>query len=240
MPVLLPAAVTLQQATDSLVAELLERAGIYAPPVDAFAVADSLGIDILYDAQQAGRARIKRLAGAAAIFLQPDERPERQQWAVAHEIGESLASRLLERAFDPAGDRSELREQGANDFASRLLLPSDWFLADAEQLDADVLALKSIYRTVSHELILQGLLRLPKLALVTVFDHGRVTRRRGNGQLRPPPLLPLEQAVFREVHVSGRPCDESCEGLRVQGWPVHEPGWKRELLYSTPTEPAAE
>jgi hypothetical protein len=180
---------------------------------------------------------VKRLSGRPSIFLRPDERPERLQWAVAHELGESLAHRVFlsaGRDVDEAAPR--VREAAASEFASRLLLPRDWFLRDARLLDGDVLQLKRHYATASHELILTGLLRLPELTLATVFDHGQVTRRRGNGQLSPPPLLPAERAVWRQVFDTARPSEITAQGVRVQAWPIHEPGWKRELLRTTAVE----
>jgi hypothetical protein len=228
-------------ACDEVARELLEDSHVCQPPVDALHIAARLRLDVVYDASQAGRARIKRLRGRSAIFLKPDDRPERLQWATAHEIGEAMAGEILHRT---GADRDDLpilaeaaqRERVANEFASRLLLPAEWFLPDARETDCDLLQLKELYATASHELILMNLLRLEGLAMATVFDHGRVTRRRGNGELPPPPLLPLEREVWRRVHDLGRPCELSSADVRVQGWPVHEAGWKRELLRTTPAD----
>jgi hypothetical protein len=217
--------------------EVLDECGIDAPPVDAWAVARSLGLRVAFDACQHGRGRLKRIGGRTSILVRPDERPEREQWTLAHEIGESVAFRVYSRLdLDPQEVSPQRREQAANALASSLLLPDDWFQRDAEQLDGDVLSLKRIYSTVSHELILLNLLKLPQLSLVSVFDQGQLTRRRGNGQLSPPPLLPLERRIWREVHESGRTADAAADGIRVQGWPVCEPGWKRELLRTTAAE----
>jgi hypothetical protein len=216
---------------------VLAECGIDEPPVDAFDVARILEAPVTYDAGQTARGRVKRLSGRPSIFLRPDERPERLQWAVAHELGESLAHRVFlstGRDVDEAAPR--VREAAASEFASRLLLPRDWFLRDARLLDGDVLQLKRHYATASHELILMGLLRLPELTLATVFDHGQLTRRRGNGQLAPPPLLPAERAVCGRVRDTGLPAEITAQGVRVQGWPIHEPGWKRELLRTTAVE----
>lgn len=226
---------------DDVVLELFRDLGLSAPPVDAVAVAERLGFTVVCNADQPGRGRIKRLCGQPTIFIRPEDRPERVQWSVAHEIGEALASRIFERLGflpdDLAGTLEPARrEQLANEFASRLLLPSAWFLADARELDGDLPALKSVYSTASHELILMNLLRLRELSLATVFDHGRLTRRRGNGQLAAPPLLPMERTVWRQVHASGEPVDMQDGSVRVQAWAVHEPGWKRELLRTTPID----
>jgi hypothetical protein len=239
MPLTLQSPLTVADACDEIVRELLSDCGVSEPPVEPLALAEQLELQVLFDAGQFGRARIKRLCGRTAIYLKPDDRPERLHWATAHEIGEWLSGRILERSGltdldDDADVTPARREQIANEFAARLLLPADWFLADAEELDSDVPALKRRYATASHELILMGLLRLPGLAMVSVFDQGRLTRRRGNGQLPPPRLLPIEREVWTRVHQHGEACELWTPEVRVQGWPVHEPGWKRELLRTTP------
>jgi hypothetical protein len=183
---------------------------------------------------QPTRGRLKRLAGQTAIFVRPEERHERLQWSVAHEIGEACAQRVFALVgCDPDEADPGQRERVANVMSSRLLLPGEWFLRDARLFDGDVLILKETYSTASHELILLNLLRLPQLTLVTVVDHGAVTRRRGNGQLAPPPLLPAEREAVRRVRESESAVDLTVDGVRVQGWPVYEPGWKRELLRTT-------
>lgn len=234
MEMLTESAASWERVCDDVACELLADCGIVAPPVDALDLAARLELTIAYDAGQAGRGRLKRLAGQTAILVRPEERPERLHWSVAHEIGEAWAHRVFDRrGVTPEAVAERGREQVANLLASRLLLPGEWFLRDARLLDADVLLLKRTYSTASHELILLNLLRLGELTLVTVFDHGRVTRRRGNGQLSPPPLLPMEREVWRRVHQTGTPTIHQQEGVRVQGWAVHEPGWKRELLRTT-------
>jgi hypothetical protein len=234
MEVLTESAASWERACDDVADELLADCGIVAPPVDALDLAARLELAIAYDARQAGRGRLKRLAGQTAILVRPEERLERLHWSVAHEIGEACAHRVFDRrGVNPEEVAERGREQVANLLASRLLLPGECFLRDARLLDADVLLLKQVYATASHELILLNLLRLGELTLVTVFDHGRVTRRRGNGQLSPPPLLPVEREVWRRVHDAGAAVIVERDGVRVQGWAVHEPGWKRELLRTT-------
>lgn len=217
--------------------EILDECGIVAPPVDAWAVARTLGLRVAFDAFQQGRGRLKRIGGRTAILMRPEERPEREQWTLAHEIGEAVAQRVYARMeVDVQDVPPQRREQVANAMASSLLLPDDWFQRDAEASDGDVLRLKAIYSTASHELILFNLLKLPELSLASVFDQGRLTRRRGNGQLSPPPLLPLERQIWRLVHEMGEPAEGTSAGVRVQGWPVTEPDWKRELLRTTVAE----
>ncbi len=86
-------AVGIGAVCDEVVRELLAHCSVLAPPVDAFAVADQLDLPVMFDEHQTGRARLKRIGGRGAIFIRPDERPERMQWAVAHEIGSLLPGR---------------------------------------------------------------------------------------------------------------------------------------------------
>jgi hypothetical protein len=226
-----------EHACDDVAEEVLAECGILVPPVDALDLAARMDLPVAFDERQAGRGRLKRLAGQTAIFVRPEERHERLQWSVAHEIGEACAHRVFTRiGYAPDEVSPGQREQVANVMASRLLLPAESFLRDARLFDGDVLLLKRTYFTASHELILLNLLRLPQLTLVTVLDHGAVARRRSNGQLVPPPLLPAEREALRRVRETGSTADLTADGVRVQGWPVYEPGWKRELLRTTAVE----
>jgi predicted transcriptional regulator len=226
-------------AIDDYVARLLARAGIGRPPVDSIRLARRLEIEVLFDASQEPRGRQTRLAGRSAIFIRPDDRPERRQWAVAHELGETLAHELFhESGVDVAEMSPESREQGANLAASRLLLPSEWFRVDAERSGGDLLSLKRRYETASHELIAFRLLDLPQPAVITVFDQGRQTRRKGNGPFRVPPLDRTEEECWLEVRRFGRAHESARDGRRIQGWPIHEPGWQREILRTTCDAPS--
>jgi len=47
---------------------------------------------------------------------------------------------------------------------------------------------------------------------------------------RVPPPLPGEIECWRHVHQGCRP-SRTCQGPgAIQGWPIHEEGWKREIL----------
>ena len=221
-------------AIDHVAEGLLTQGDINRPPVDVLELARRIGIDVVFDRRQRVRGRHKKLAGRSSIFLRPDERPERLQWAAAHELGEVVAYRVFERVSLPAEETPpRLREDVANLLASRLLLPSRWFVADARRVDVDLLQLKQLYRTASHELIAYRLLDLDERSVITVFDQGRQTRRLGNREGKPPRLQPVERDCWAEVHRLNRPVEMSAGGLAVRGWPVHENGWKREVMRTT-------
>jgi hypothetical protein len=227
-------------AIDELVQRMLENAGVHQPPVDALAVAWLLGIAVVHDQAQAPRGRHVRIAGTSTIFVRPEERPERLQWAVAHELGEALAHVPIERAqvdLEEAGPHA--REQAANMLASRLLLPTCWFAAEAARCSGNLVALKQTFSTASHELIALRLLDLADPLVVTIFDHGRVTRRACNCAHRPPPLCAIERLCQSEAHRTGRVATREAQGVVVRGWPIHEPHWRREILLASAAEERA-
>ncbi len=231
-------------ALDACAAEVLWEAGVEAPPVDAWFVAEELGLVVARDYAMPYRGRFARLAdcrgdggGQGTIVVGVAERPEREQWTLAHEIGESIAYRVFGRlgvSFDEALPTA--RELVANRLASALLLPRRWFAADGRDLDWDLVELKDRYNTASHELIARRMLEMRPPIVITVCDLGRVHWRRSSVAAHPPELLPEERAIWREAHQTGLPAFETLDGESglesVRCWPVHEPGWKREIIRS--------
>jgi hypothetical protein len=238
-------------AVDACAAEALWEAGVTRPPIDALAVAEGLRLEIARDVSMTHRGRFVRLAdhgdsgggtgGVGTIVVGVAERPEREQWAVAHESGESIAYRVFDRlgvSYDEA--ISTARELVANRFASALLLPRRWFAVDGRECDWDLLELKQCYSTASHELIARRMLEMRPPIVITVCDQGRVHWRQSNVTARPPEMLREERAVWRAVHESGLAIDETIDaelGLdRVRCWAVHEADWKREIVRSEAVE----
>ncbi|NQU22503.1 MAG: ImmA/IrrE family metallo-endopeptidase [Candidatus Nealsonbacteria bacterium] len=227
----------LSAALDTVVMELLAEATVAGPPVDAFRVARRLGIAVAEDDRQRGRARYVRLAGhrgraaAPTILLRPEPRRERKHWAVAHEIGEHAALRVFKLlAVDPREALPGARETVANHVAGRLLLPTEWFVADAIACDWNLLELKSRYTSASHELIARRMLECGPSVIVSIYDHGRLYFRRSNLPGRVPPPSSAELQCWQTVHDRNHP-EQTYEGLRtIQGWPVHEEDWRREIL----------
>jgi Zn-dependent peptidase ImmA (M78 family) len=236
-------------ALDKCADGLLWEADVEQPPVDASVVSSRLGIVMAQDGGLDGRAKFVRLAdqdgqseGQATIVVGPAERPEREQWAVAHEIGESVAYRVFDAlGVQPASAPPTARELVANHLAGCLLLPRRWFAADGLALDWDLLELKQRYSTASHELIARRMLEMRPPIVITICDLGRVHWRKSNASARPPHMLPEELNTWRESHQTSVPCGEALDpnatGLvRVRSWPIHEPGWKREILRSDVAE----
>jgi len=231
-------------AVDACAADVLWEAGIDGPPINALTIAERLDLVVTWDLAMPYRGRFVHLAGQdegrggqGTIVIGDAERPEREQWAVAHEIGESVAFRVFERlgvSFDESLPTA--RELVANRMASALLLPRRLFAADGTEHDWDLFELKNRYTTASHELIARRMLDMRPPVVITLCDLGRPRWRRSNVSSRPPEMLPDERKTWQSVHRSGSPESEFMNaetGLeRVQCWPVHEPDWKREILRS--------
>jgi Zn-dependent peptidase ImmA (M78 family) len=229
-----------QAAVDAAVEQLLAAANVAAPPVDAIALAQRhLGMIVCLDRTQPQRGRAQRALGRKQIFLRPEPTEERHQWTVAHEIGEHLKPDLLRRlGIPPEGTRPMMGESLANLFAHRLLVPTAWFADDARACGWDVLELKRRYRTASHEVVAWRLLDLSEPCVITVVDNDAVSRRRSNAWHVPRQLAPAERDCQRYVSRHSRPREVRAGGWTVQGWPVHQADWKREILRSVVDEEA--
>ena len=190
-----------------------------------------LGIAVALDDRQEGRARYVRLSdrrsgrSRATILLRPEPRFERQQWAVAHEIGEHVAYHVFwQWGVDPRETAPNAREAVANNMAGRLLLPTAWFAADGAACDWDLIALKARYRTASHELIARRMLECRPPVIISIFDHRRISFRRSNLPGRVPPPSTAEIDCWRDVHRHNHPRRTDGGPGSVQGWPIHEAG----------------
>ena len=225
------------ETVDRVVEELLEAAGVQGPPVDAIKIAQRhLGMIVCLDRRQGQRGRAQRAAGRKQIFLRPEPSEERHQWTVAHEIGEHFKADLLARlGIEPGQTRAMSGESLANLFAHRLLVPTPWLCDDAPACDFDLPELKARYASASHEVIAWRLLDLPHPCIITVVDNGHVHRRRSNAWPVRKELQPPEAECQRYVNHYSRPRVVVQGGWTVQGWPVHQPDWKREILRSVVT-----
>ncbi len=221
---------------DRVASRLLRRFAVRRPPVDALRMATALGIETVVDGGQQVRARYVELRAARggnprpAILLRPEPRSERRQWAVAHELGEREAVNVFKRlSVDPRTAPPTAREWVANQLANRILLPTRWLARAGAACGWDLFALKRRFASASHELIMRRMLEFEPPIVVSIFDHGAISFRQGNrgGRLT---LTTLERECWRAVHESGEALERSGAGCTVRGWPVHEEGWKRELL----------
>lgn len=217
------------QAIDRAVEELFAAAGVSAPPVDAVVLAQRhLGLTIRPAGKQTQRRWTSRQACPS-----PEPTAERRQWTAAQQIGQHLKPTLVER-LSGASEGAPLRGGDflANLIAQRLLVPTCWFADDAAECGYDLLDLKQRYRTATHEVIAWRFLDLPAPCIITILDNAHITRRRSNAWLTRRRLEPVEQQCQRYVHEYSRPRIIQEGGWTVQGWPVHQSDWKREVLRS--------
>jgi hypothetical protein len=224
----------IHQTVDRAVQELLDQTHITTPPVNAIQIAQShLGMTVCVDGKQPQRGRAQRVAGKRQIFLRPEPNEERHQWTVAHEIGEHCKPDLLiQLGLEPGQTRPMTGESLANLFANRLLVPTPWLEIEARASAHDLALLKTKFSSASHEVIAWRLLDLAEPCVITIFDNGQVHRRRSNAWRVTRELTPAEQECQRYVHHYSRPRVVRTDGWTVQGWPVHQSDWKREVLRS--------
>ncbi|MGL4511602.1 MAG: ImmA/IrrE family metallo-endopeptidase [Lacipirellulaceae bacterium] len=237
---------------DRCAADALWEACIDAPPVDAFALAERLGMAVTSDNRLDARGRVVRWPGGVehpdalrgAIALRPEPRRERRHWAVAHEVGETLAARVFSSVgLDPREAPPSSRERVANALAGRLLVPKRWLAALVRDNDADLCSLKATFSTASHELLARRLLDVVESPLVvTVRDHGATTWRRANFTGPVPAVSALERRCAGWAHERSEVAwvdrhdaqddPASVWVLRARCWPVHEPLWRREVMFT--------
>jgi hypothetical protein len=215
-------------AVDRAVEVLLAECAIQAPPVHAAAVARKLEAVV-----QPPRAKKE-------FFARPEPTAEAKQWLAAQAVGEHFKPMLLERlGFAPGERRPLLGESLTALVASHLLLPTSWFADDARRLEYDVLELKQLYATAAPDLIAWRLLDLAEPCIITVVDNDHVQRRRSNAWRVRRELAAPERECQRYVNHFSRPRVVCADGWTVQGWPVHQSDWKREILRSVVDAEAA-
>jgi len=223
------------KACDQFAQALLVRGGGTKPPVDAVALAASLGLFVAVDCGQAerGRRACVNVGGAEpmpTIFLGAEERNERRQWAVAHEIGEHFSHELFRKLrLDPRELPRQTRERAANLLAPRILLPRDPFVAAGRECDWDLVELKRRFTTASHELIARRIIDCLATAIITIVDQGRV-RYRSDGFGRRAPLETGERDTLECCRRTLQPVAATTLRGRVRCWPIYEAEWRREIL----------
>jgi hypothetical protein len=220
---------------DHVAEEILDHAGVIAPPINALQLAVRLGYEIAWSKGESGRARLVQTPrsdplGRGTILLHPEPRLERRQWAVAHELGEAAAHQVFERLDqDPRTVRANVREQVANWLAGRLLIPSRWWHSSGDDADWDLLALKQRFSTASHELLARRMLEAEPPIVITIFDQGTVFLRMGNHGYRPPRWTDAEERCRMQSSDEARPIDH-VGPPRIRSWPIHEQKWLREIV----------
>lgn len=220
------------RAVDEVVQECLEQAGIEEPPVDPVEVAEALGLVTQRDAALPGRGERRTIAGRSLILIRPEQRDERECFAIAHEIGEEIAAgRVIDRLGLDHGI-TRWREELANLFAARLLCPAAWLRECLRARGDDLRVLKDEFATASHEVIARQMLSLPIPTVITVIDNEAISWRLSNTRC-PARLCEFERDIWQAAHRTGEDQDLHHGSLRVQAWAIHEDPWRREILRTT-------
>lgn len=225
----------MQVAIEQVVADLLAELPRSETPLSATQLCQCLGIDVMKDRSQPTRGSTKKIEGRPVIFLKPDDRPERVQWALAHELGELLSVEVYERLDNSDwGEGNAVREQVANLMATELLLPTGQFRLELQACNADLHELKTVFPSASYELIASRIPQFLAVYRVAVFDQGKVTRQYSSQQTTHRTLFKAEQLCWEQTHHSGEFQEAESEQLKHRCWAIHEPDWKREILISEP------
>ncbi len=201
---------------------LLERLDVKGPPVDAFALARDLKLSVHIDSDLATRGYSRRRWGIETIMVGSKNpgKSERKHFTIAHEIGEVLLAGKVGQGFI---------EDASNLMAVSLLLPRGWFHKDAEALEFELPSLKDRYPTASHEVIAYRMLDVKPL-IVSIFDNGRLYRRKSSYPVRVQGTYPAEMECLESVSGSGKRVTLKDDTLSVTGWPVFRNNWKRVIL----------
>lgn len=214
---------------------MIERACLTSYPADMLLLAQRLGIEVVIEEEGTQRGRCVRLRHGSqprwVLFLRCEPRPERLQWAAAHELGEVLA---IEAIIHFGWDLNEIQPTGrewlANEIAKRLLLPFPQFLLDGREVAWDLIRLKERYPHASHEVIARRMLDAPIPVVITIFDNGGLYWRKSNASTAPPPVTSPERSCWMAVHHTGQAMYYEDHEQSIGCWAIHEDGWRREIM----------
>ena len=227
-------------AIDRLLVQLLERAGVAAPPVDALRIAeDHLGIPVEYaePEEEADGRPPRRRQNSGSIVLSPRMTREQEQTAAARAIAASLIPDLFRKLEIPLVDENkQVQTQFRGLIVARLLVPTRMLRTAQRACKSDVVTLKEVFTTASMEVIALRLLDLDQPCVVTVLDDGVVAVRRANAASVNKKLLLSEEQCARRVMELDLPHQVRAEGWTVQGWPVPDRPFRRVVLRAVPDD----
>ena len=146
---------------DRLVENVLSVCEIKQPPVEPKKIADRLGIAYSETRLDGRRGQSFRRRGLPHVEVHHEDRPERKNFALAHEIMELELKKVLE---DP-------REchRWANLAASFLLMPTPRFREECCRSEFDIAQLKKVFSTASWEAVALRTLNFAD-SIITIVD----------------------------------------------------------------------
>lgn len=231
-------------AIDRAVRDLLPRAGIAEPPVDALHVARAVfGFRVEYaepDDEPPGRfgARPRRRPGPNTLVVRPDQSDESQQAVAARAVARRMIPGILTTlGIAPGTENRQAQAQLVGLIAPRLLLPTRWFAADARKADFDLLELKDRYPPAGFEMLALRMLDVAEdPVVVAVVDDGVVAARRSNRFPATRKLTAAEQACHDKVAETGEPARVRADGWAAWGWPTPGIPFRRIVVRAVPDE----
>lgn len=233
----------LHDAVERRVRELLDRAGIQEPPVDALMLAEAhFGQAVEYvdpddqPRQYGDRPRPKFKPNT--ILLKEDMTPQAMQLLGARAVARKLLPDVLQSLGVPHGMETKgMQTQFANLIVPRLLLPTKWFAADARRAGYDVLDLAKRYTSAGPETILARFLDVADDPMVvTLLDDGVVAGRKANRFAVGRKLMPAEEKCRELVEETGKPAKARAEGWTAWGWPTRGVPFRRILVRAAPDD----
>lgn len=210
---------------DRIVESLLADCEIDQPPVEPKRIADTLGLVYNETKLEGRRGQSFRRYGRQHVEIHHKDRPERKNFALAHEVMELELKKVLE-------DQRECH-RWANLGASFLLMPTAWFRDECQKTGFDIAELKTIFSTASWEAVALRTLNFSE-SIITVVDNGRVTRRKSSYAFYVPKKLSDDETqVVAEVLRTGQVEQQHFPSCEVIGYPVFEKEQKRVILRTT-------
>lgn len=218
---------------DQLVDQVLAKAGLNAPPVDAEKLArQKVWLSFGLEAPR----QYRKPPPASFDQLEPDAPVIRRQWQAAQYLGSIFQTEAKRLWQDSQGDDAIAGISWINLLAQRFLVPSAWFQSACAELDYNLLELKSRFKTAPYEILALRMLDLPRVCVVTIVDNGHPGKRKSNGFKAGRGMHPAEEEALRYAQEYSRYREVSRGGWQVRCWPVHGLDWKREVILSWPPE----
>ena len=154
----------IQSRARALSLSMMEK-GWTGPPYDPFRLADLLGVEVVAR-QELDDARLVPAGDHARIEFNPERRPERVRFSVAHELGhllfEDFAERVRHRTTEEREPNEWQLEMLCNVAAAELLMPAGALTGTSEAHDLDLTHLLDYRRSlgVSTEALLRRVVGL--------------------------------------------------------------------------------
>jgi hypothetical protein len=229
-------------AVERLVAGMLERAGVTAPPVNAMAIAENhLGIPIEWvepaEEDDTGRRRPRARTQSSGITLTYDMTNEQQQRVAADGIARVLMMDVFRKLnVIPGSESKQFASHVRSLTAARVLIPTRLLRSVLRECKYDVPAIQKHFSTVSMEAVAARLLDLEELCVISVVDDGVVASRRCNRFSVSRKLEPAEQECVDRIMELDLPHRARTKDWTAWGWPVPNRPFRRILLRAVPDD----